>query len=57
MSSTTAPIFKIIPTTQKYDWGKKGSSSTVAQFASKSKIPDFVLDEGTPYAEVRSMMP
>ncbi|KAI0087199.1 mannos-6-phosphate isomerase [Irpex rosettiformis] len=52
MSSTKAPIFKIIPTTQKYDWGKIGSSSKVAQFASKSKVPEFALDEGTPYAEL-----
>lgn len=52
MSSNTAPVFKIIPTTQQYDWGKKGSSSKVAQFASKSQVPGFKLDEDTPYAEV-----
>ncbi|GJE92480.1 mannose-6-phosphate isomerase [Phanerochaete sordida] len=51
MSSTT-PVFKIIPTTQKYDWGKKGLSSKVAQFATASKIPGFELDENAPYAEL-----
>ena len=50
---STTPVFKIIPTTQKYDWGKKGSSSKVAQFAAASKIPGFQLDESAPYAEVR----
>ena len=47
-------VFKIIPTTQKYDWGKIGSSSKVAQYASASKLPGFTLDENTPYAEVSS---
>lgn len=51
MSSAT-PVFKIIPTTQKYDWGKKGLSSKVAQFAAASKIPGFELDENAPYAEL-----
>ena len=46
------PIFKIIPTTQKYDWGKRGSKSKVAQLAVASKLPGFQLDESTPYAEV-----
>ena len=50
--ASTAPVFKIIPTTQKYDWGKKGLSSKVAQFAVASKIPGFALDEESPYAEV-----
>lgn len=45
-------VFKIIPTTQKYDWGKIGSSSKVAQYASASKLPGFTLDENTPYAEL-----
>ncbi|KAJ7230548.1 mannose-6-phosphate isomerase [Mycena pura] len=47
-----SPVFKIIPTTQQYDWGKIGSSSKVAQFASASKIPGFTLDESAPYAEL-----
>ncbi|KZT20634.1 mannose-6-phosphate isomerase [Neolentinus lepideus HHB14362 ss-1] len=49
---TTAPIFRIVPTTQKYDWGKKGLASKVAQFAAASKIPGFELDENAPYAEL-----
>ncbi|KAJ7746763.1 mannose-6-phosphate isomerase [Mycena maculata] len=49
---STPPVFKIIPTTQKYDWGKIGNSSKVAQFASASKIPGFTLEESAPYAEL-----
>ena len=49
----TIPVFKILPTTQKYDWGKIGRSSKVAQFAAASKIPGFELDMDAPYAEVR----
>ncbi|TFK56272.1 mannose-6-phosphate isomerase [Heliocybe sulcata] len=49
---TPAPVFKILPSTQKYDWGKKGLSSKVAQFAAASKIPGFELDQSTPYAEL-----
>jgi len=45
-------VFKIIPTTQKYDWGKRGSKSKVAQLAVASKLPDFQLDENAPYAEL-----
>ncbi|KAJ6561175.1 mannose-6-phosphate isomerase [Mycena vulgaris] len=48
----SAPVFKIIPTTQKYDWGKIGTSSKVAQFASASKIPGFTLEDSAPYAEL-----
>lgn len=50
---STPPVFRIAPTTQKYDWGKIGLSSKVAQYASSSKIPGFGLDEAAPYAEVR----
>ena len=49
----TVPVFKVIPTTQQYDWGKIGLESKVAQFAAASKIPGFTLDEDAPYAEVR----
>ena len=49
-------VFKIIPTTQKYDWGKIGSSSKVAQYAAASKLPGFTLDESAPYAEVSSLL-
>lgn len=45
-------VFKIIPTTQIYDWGKRGSKSKVAQLAVASKLPGFQLDEDAPYAEV-----
>jgi len=48
----TVPVFKILPTTQKYDWGKIGNSSKVAQFAAASKIPGFTLDSHAPYAEL-----
>ena len=53
--SSTAAVFKILPTTQKYDWGKSGLSSKVAQFISQ---PQFAveIDEGSPYAEV-SLLP
>ncbi|KAI9064743.1 mannose-6-phosphate isomerase [Trametes sanguinea] len=47
-----AAVFKIIPTTQKYDWGKVGLSSKVAQYAVACKLPDFTLDEHAPYAEL-----
>ncbi|KAK2467382.1 hypothetical protein APHAL10511_000617 [Amanita phalloides] len=45
-------VFKIIPTTQQYDWGKIGKTSKVAQFAESSKVPRFVVDDATPYAEL-----
>ena len=50
----TVPVFPVIPTTQKYDWGKIGLSSKVAQFANAAKAPGFKLDEKAPYAEVSS---
>ena len=50
-------VFQITPTTQQYDWGKLGSSSKVAQFASASRIPGFSYREDTPYAEVCSTLP
>ncbi|KAJ7623547.1 mannose-6-phosphate isomerase [Roridomyces roridus] len=49
---STPPVFKLVPTAQKYDWGKIGSSSKVAQFAAASKIPGFTLEESAPYAEL-----
>ena len=48
----TVPVFPVIPTTQKYDWGKIGLSSKVAQFANAARAPGFTLDENAPYAEV-----
>ncbi|KAF9814779.1 hypothetical protein IEO21_04937 [Rhodonia placenta] len=47
-----AKVFKIVPTTQKYDWGKIGKTSKVAQYAAAAKIPGFTLDENAPYAEL-----
>ncbi|KAI0674230.1 mannos-6-phosphate isomerase [Trametes maxima] len=47
-----AAVFKLIPTTQQYDWGKVGLSSKVAQYASACKLPGFHLDENKPYAEL-----
>lgn len=49
---STDSVFKIAPTTQKYDWGKLGSSAKVAQFAAASKLPGFAIDDSAPYAEV-----
>lgn len=50
--SPAPPVFKIAPGIQAYDWGKKGHSSLAAQFALES-VPDFEIDEGRSYAEVR----
>ena len=47
-----SPVFRIIPTVQGYDWGKRGSKSKVAQLAMASKLPDFQLHETAPDAEV-----
>ncbi|KAI0826703.1 mannos-6-phosphate isomerase [Trametes gibbosa] len=47
-----AAVFKIIPTTQQYDWGKIGLSSKVAQYARACKLPSFQFDQNTPYAEL-----
>lgn len=45
-------VFKIIPTTQEYDWGKTGKNSKVAQLTTAAGLPGFELDEKTSYAEV-----
>lgn len=50
-----ATVFKILPTTQQYDWGTIGHSSKVAQYAAACKLPGFTLDENTPYAEVSTV--
>ena len=52
MNSTAETVFRIIPTLQKYDWGKIGNQSKVAQLAAGADIPGLVLDNSTPYAEV-----
>lgn len=49
----TEQVFRLIPATQNYPWGKKGSSSLVAQLADGSGIPDFKINESNSYAEVR----
>ncbi|KAJ3526360.1 hypothetical protein NMY22_g10195 [Coprinellus aureogranulatus] len=58
-SSTETPlkVFKVIPTTQSYDWGKHGRNAKVAAFAEASKIPGFTVEEDKPYAEVRAPRP
>ena len=57
MSSSSPPVFRILPTTQHNEWGKIGSTSTVAQFALASNLPNFHLDETKPYAEVCLVLP
>lgn len=52
-TTMSTPVFKILPTTQQYDWGKIGSQSKVAQLAAASRIPGFTLED-KPYAEVNS---
>jgi mannose-6-phosphate isomerase len=49
---TSAPVFKLKPTVQTYDWGKIGRESKVAQLAQAGKAAGFTMDEGKPYAEV-----
>ncbi|SCU89030.1 LADA_0E13322g1_1 [Lachancea dasiensis] len=44
-------LFRLDAGYQQYDWGKIGSSSAVAQFASHSD-PKVVIEEGKPYAEL-----
>lgn len=50
--STIQPVFRIIPTIQNYDWGKKGNDSKVAEFASGAGIRGFILNQSVPYAEL-----
>lgn len=50
MSRETEVVFRIAPTLQKYDWGKIGSQSKVAQLAAGGDI-SFVLDNSATYAE------
>ncbi|SCU91405.1 LAMI_0E05776g1_1 [Lachancea mirantina] len=44
-------LFRLDAGYQQYDWGKIGSSSAVAQFASNSD-PSVFIDEKKPYAEL-----
>lgn len=52
MADTGTRVFKILPTTQGYDWGKKGRNSTVAQLAQAYQTQ---IAEDSPYAEVLSL--
>ncbi|KAF9438843.1 Mannose-6-phosphate isomerase [Entomortierella beljakovae] len=49
MARTHPTIFRLDCRAQSYDWGKIGSSSQVAKFASSS--PGFAVDVNRPYAE------
>jgi mannose-6-phosphate isomerase len=51
-SAIKSPVFKLSPTVQKYDWGKIGSQSKVAQLAKAGNPESFQLDDNAPYAEV-----
>ncbi|TFY83252.1 hypothetical protein EWM64_g756 [Hericium alpestre] len=48
----SAPVFRISPTVQQYDWGKPGASSKVAQLARAAGIPNLSIDDNAPYAEL-----
>ncbi|PPR06753.1 hypothetical protein CVT24_013061 [Panaeolus cyanescens] len=50
--SSGSSVFKILPTTQQYDWGKLGKDSKVAEYAKGSAIPGFSVNEDAPYAEL-----
>lgn len=50
-ASMSAPVFKLVPGCQSYDWGKRGQASLAAQLASRS-VPGFKVDDSKPYAEV-----
>ena len=50
-----ARVFRVIPTTQQYDWGKKGRDSIVAQLAQAYQAHGLEIVDGSPYAEVRSL--
>lgn len=51
----TDAVFKLSPGIQSYAWGKKGSASLAAQLGDVC-VPDFKVDEGETYAEVRSSL-
>ncbi|SMN17731.1 similar to Saccharomyces cerevisiae YER003C PMI40 Mannose-6-phosphate isomerase, catalyzes the interconversion of fructose-6-P and mannose-6-P [Maudiozyma saulgeensis] len=44
-------LFRLIAASQQYDWGKIGSKSAVAQYATLSD-PNVKIDEAKPYAEL-----
>jgi mannose-6-phosphate isomerase len=49
---STQTVFRVVPTTQQYDWGKVGLASKVAQLAVSANTPNFTLDHSKTYAEV-----
>lgn len=55
MTAQIPALFRLKASTQAYDWGKKGSSSLVAELARGGVQEDFELDEETCYAEVRNI--
>jgi DNA-binding MurR/RpiR family transcriptional regulator len=48
----TQTVFRIVPTTQQYDWGKVGLASKVAQLAVSANTTEFSVDHSKSYAEV-----
>ncbi|KAG0005521.1 Mannose-6-phosphate isomerase [Entomortierella chlamydospora] len=50
MTASQPAVFRLDCKAQSYDWGKIGSSSKVAKFASSS--PSFTIDDSRPYAEL-----
>jgi mannose-6-phosphate isomerase class I len=48
-------VFRLRGSIQDYDWGRKGSESIVAKFASEAVGPDYKVDPDHTYAEVRTI--
>lgn len=46
------PLIRLQCGVNTYDWGKKGSDSAAARFATATPAPDFSVQEDQPYAEV-----
>jgi mannose-6-phosphate isomerase len=53
--SQAPPVFALTAGIQPYEWGKKGSSSKAAQYASAAALPGFTIDENKTYAEVGTL--
>ncbi len=53
--STNKNLVRIQAATQKYSWGRQGSSSLAAQLAYNAIGHDFKIDENESYAEVRDL--
>jgi len=52
---TTQTVFRIVPTTQQYDWGKVGLASKVAQLVVSANTANFSVDHSKSYAEVGAL--